>query len=264
MFTVAKNLMLRIWAHRQTIWMMIERDFKARYVGSAAGLLWSVIHPLMMVAIYSLIFSLVFGRKVGETPFSLWLFCALLPWIMFSEILKSSVGVIERHKNLITKTPFHAEILPLVIIGTSIVGHLIGFAVLMVLLLIFRQPLGWYGFTIPFYMICLVFFSMGLSWIISSLNVFIRDVGQIMNVVLQLWFYLCPIIYPSTIIPEQYRFLLRLNPMYFITEGYRRALVYNEGIPVVDFLYFAFLTVVFFLSGGWIFRRLKTQFAEIL
>ncbi len=264
MLKTTKNFLGRIWSNRQTLWLMIERDFKSRYVGSAAGLAWSILHPLLKVGIYTLIFSLVFGRRVGDVPFSLWLFCALLPWLMFSEILNNSIGIIEKHRSLITKTPFHSEILPLVVIGASATSHLIGFGVLVVVLLLCQQSIGLFALTLPFYLLCLVFLSLGLSWLIASLNVFIKDVGQIVGVVLQLWFYLCPIIYPATIIPQKYHFLMRLNPVYFITEGYRRALLYNEGVPLVDFLCFAGFCVSMLFLGGWVFRRLKSQFAEVL
>ncbi len=260
----AKNFIGSIWSNRQALWMLIERDFKSKYVGSAAGLVWSVLHPLLMVGVYSLIFSLIFGRTIGETPFSLWLFCALLPWMMFSEVLRSSTGIIERHKNLITKTPFHSEILPLVVIGASTTGHLIGSGVLLALLVIFRQPIGLFALTLPLYLICLIFFSLGLSWLISSLNVFFRDTSQIINVVLQLWFYSCPIVYPPTIIPDSFQFLLKLNPVYFVIEGYRRALLYNEGVPLIDFTIFCGFCFSFLFLGGWVFRRLKSQFAEVL
>lgn len=243
---------------------MVEREFRARYVGSFGGVFWAVIHPLMLVFVYTLIFSLIFGRRIGDTPFALWLFCALLPWIMFTEIVKNSCGVIEKNKNLVTKTPFRSEILPLVVIGSALTGHLIGFGVLLVLLFLCKQWIGWYVLTLLFYLPCLMLFSLGLSWLVASVNVFARDVGQTVSIVLQLWFYLCPIIYPASIIPEQYHFLLRLNPMYFITEGYRRALLDNQGIPVVDTLYFLGITLVLLFIGGWTFRRLKGQFAEVL
>lgn len=259
-----RNFLFRIWQHRNTLWLMIERDFKSRYVGSFAGILWSIIHPLMLVAVYTLIFSLIFGRRIGETPFALWLFCALLPWIMFTEIIKGSAGVIEKNKNLITKTSFHSEILPFVVIGTALTGHLIGFCVLLFLLLLCGQSIGLYAFTIPFYLLCLALFSLGLSWIVAALNVFIKDIGQAINVILQLWFYLCPIIYPAKIIPEKYHFLLRLNPMYFITEGYRNALLNNQGICLIDSVYFLGITLLLLFIGGWTFRRLKGQFAEVL
>ena len=259
-----RNFLLRIWQHRDTLWLMIERDFKSRYVGSFGGVFWAVIQPLMLVFVYTLIFSLIFGRKIGDTPFALWLFCALLPWIMFTEIVKGSCGVIEKNKNLVTKTPFRSEILPLVVIGSALTGHLIGFGVLVTLLLLCKQSLGLYSLTILFYLPCLMLFSLGFSWLVASVNVFARDVSQAINVVLQLWFYLCPIIYPVEIIPEKYQFLLRFNPMYFITNGYRRALLDNQGIPVVDFLYFLGITLLLLFIGGWTFRRLKGQFAEVL
>jgi len=243
---------------------MIDRDFRTRYVGSFGGLFWAILQPLMQVFVYTLIFSLIFGRKIGDTPFALWLFCALLPWIMFTEIVKSSCGVIEKNKNLVTKTPFRSEILPLVVIGSALTGHLVGLGVLVTLLLLCRQPFALHALTLLFYLPCLMLFSLGLSWLVASVNVFVKDVNQSISVLLQLWFYLCPIIYPSSIIPEKYHFLLRLNPMYFITEGYRRALLSHQGIAVIDFIYFFCITLILLFVGAWTFRRLKGQFAEVL
>ena len=117
---------------------------------------------------------------------------------------------------------------------------------------------------LPFYIFSRFILLLGLNWLVASLRLFIKDIGQAINVVLQLWFYLCPIIYPAKIIPEQYHLFLRLNPMYFITEGYRRALLNNQGIPVIDFLYFLGVTLLLLFIGGWTFRRLKGQFAEVL
>ncbi len=244
--------------------MLVERDFKSRYVGSMGGLAWSILNPLLQVAIYSLIFSLVFGRTILGAPFTLWLFAGLLPWITFAEVIKNSAGSLEKNRNLITKTPFPAEILSLVTIGTAFTAHVVGFLVLLGLLLVFHHPPGAAAATLPFYAVCLAAFSLGLSWLVAALNVFVRDTAQVMNLVLQLWFYLCPIIYPLSIIPESYRFLLRLNPLVFITEGYRRALIENRGIPLADMAYFLLVTFVFLVLGGWMFRRLKGQFPEVL
>jgi len=244
--------------------MLVERDFRSRYVGSMGGLAWSILNPLLQVAIYSLIFSLVFGRTVGGAPFALWLFAGLLPWITFADILKNSAGSLEKNRNLITKTPFPAEILSIVTIGTAFTAHVIGFFVLLVLLLVFHHPPGIAAVTLPLYALCLALFSLGLSWLVAALNVFVRDTAQMVTLVLQLWFYLCPIIYPLSVIPESYRFLLRLNPLVFITEGYRRALIENRGVPLTDMAYFLLFALVLLVLGGWMFRRLKGQFPEVL
>jgi ABC-type polysaccharide/polyol phosphate export permease len=259
-----KNFVFRVSQNRYPLFFLIERDFRARYTGSAVGVMWSLIQPLMMVGVYSLIFSLVFGRRIGNTPFALWLFCALLPWMTFSEIVKGSAGIIEKYRSLVTKTSFQPEVLVLVVIGAAVTNHVMGFAVLLALLLLVNQTMGLLILTVPFYLACLVFFSLGLGWLVSSLNVFLKDVGQAIGVILQLWFYLTPIIYPSSIIPEKFRALLCLNPLYFVTEGYRRGLLSNEGVVVHDLVVFSCLTIGCLMMGGYVFRRLKGQFTEVL
>ncbi|MBI5558035.1 MAG: ABC transporter permease [Deltaproteobacteria bacterium] len=250
--------------HRHTLFLMIERDFKTRYVQSVGGVFWAFLNPLLLVLVYSLIFSLVFSREVGDVPFSLWLFSALLPWLFFSDVLKNAVTILEKNKNLIIKSPFQPELLSLVVIGAGLVGHLAGIGIILLLLLLFGHFPGVCVLTLLFYTVCLLFFCLGLSWIVSALYLFVRDIGQFIHVILQLWFYLCPIVYPDTIIPEKYVFLYRLNPMYFIVQGYRRALIYNQSIVWVDFFIFAGWACLFLLAGSFIFGRLKNQFAEML
>ncbi|MFZ5765119.1 MAG: ABC transporter permease [Thermodesulfobacteriota bacterium] len=251
-------------AHRQTLQLMIERDFRTRYVQSIGGMLWAFANPLLLVLVYTLIFSLVFRREAGEAPFALWLFAGLLPWLFFSEVLKNAVTVIEKNKNLVVKTPFQPELLSLVVIGAALVGHAAGVAILLLLLLATGHPPGIGILVLPFYTMALVAFSLGLSWIISSLYLFVRDIGQVVQLLLQLWFYLCPIVYPASIIPEKYRFLYSLNPMYFIIRGYRQALVEANNIVGGDVLLFLGWTGAALLIGAFVFGRLKNQFVEML
>lgn len=250
--------------HRHTLYLMIERDFRTRYVQSIGGIFWAFLSPLLLVLVYSLIFSLIFSRQVSEVPFSLWLFSALLPWLFFSEVLKNSVTIIEKNKNLVIKSPFQPELLSLVVLGAGLVGHLAGIGIMLILLLITGHFPGLNGLTFIFYLGCMMIFSLGLSWMISSLYLFVRDIGQFIHILLQLWFYLCPIVYPASIIPEKYQFLYRLNPMYFIVEGYRRALINNEFIVFSDFVVFVGWTAFFLVSGSFVFARLKNQFVEML
>ena len=243
---------------------MIERDFRTRYVQSIGGVLWAFVHPLLLVLVYSLIFSLVFSREAGEVPFSLWLFSGLLPWLFFSEVLRNSVTVIEKNKNLVVKSPFQPELLSLVVIGAGLVGHGAGVGILLLLLIASGHPPGVGILTLFYYTGCLIGFSLGLSWVISSLYLFVRDIGQFVQIFLQLWFYLCPIVYPETIIPEKYSVLYRFNPMYFIIQGYRKALIESSGIALGDALLFLGWTGATLLVGSFVFGRLKNQFVEML
>ena len=250
--------------HRQTLKLMIERDFRNRYVQSIGGVVWAFLNPLLLVLVYSLIFSLIFSREVRDVPFSLWLFSALLPWLFFSEILKNSVTVIEKNKNLVVKSPFQPELLSIVVIGSGLVGHVPSIGIILILLLLAGHPPGIAALTVVFYSVCLIIFSIGISWIISSLYLFVRDIGQLIHILLQLWFYLCPIVYPESIIPVKFKSIYHLNPMYFIVQGYRRALIYNEHIVSGDLFIFICWSFFFLLAGSFIFGRLKKQFVEML
>jgi lipopolysaccharide transport system permease protein/teichoic acid transport system permease protein len=254
----------KLWQYRTTLSLLVVRDIQNRFVGSLGGMVWTVLHPLLLVATYSLIFSHVFGRTMRDVPFAIWLFSALLPWITFNEALRSATNCLQRYHNLIKKTPLPSELLVLVPIGAAGITHAVGLCVLIVLILGFGPSLTPTALLIPGYLVCLGLLCLGLGWLLASLNVFFRDVFQILNVILNVWFYLTPIIYPLKVLPESYRVWMAWNPMFFITEGYRLSLLYGEHPPWSVAGPFCLWSLIFLGVGGMLFRRLKRHFPEVL
>lgn len=262
------NFLRKVVLHRGLIKNLVVRDLKSRYVGSAMGVFWSVIHPLVLLASYTYVFSVVLkqqlGPEAGISSFAVYLFCGILPWLLFQETVARSSNILVDNANLITKTLFPAEILPVSVLLANLVNHLIGVALLLVIVIIGFHQFSLLTFVAPIYLVALLLFSQGLSWIIASLQVFLRDTAQVMTVVLTFWFWLTPIFFDEKRIPSQLVFLMHLNPLAQIVVGYRHCLLSAEPPrwQGLVFLYAAALLV--FISGGLFFRHSKKSFADVL
>jgi len=246
---------------------MALREVKSRYAGTTFGLIWSVAQPLAMIVIYWLVFSV--GLKIqteAGMPFVIVFLAALIPWTMFSEALTTSTNAITGNPHLVKKMVFPTEILPMVNLTVGLVSHTIMLFILVVLLAFYRIPLTVHVFQFLYYLGALCVLTLGLGWLCSTLNVFFRDTGQILQVVLNLWFWLTPIVWSMQVIPPQYRTILRLNPMFYVVEGYKASLVYHSPLWQ-DYeigIYFWAVCLAVCLLGVSVFRRLKPEFAEVL
>ena len=247
---------------------MVIRDLKQRYVGSLLGIFWSVIHPLTQLILYYFIFAVVFkirlGPEYGGTNFAVWLIAGLLPWMFFAEtVTRASTTVVEQ-SNLIKKMVFPSEIFPIVSLMAAIVSHLIGLTILISFLLISGYGISLQILLVFPYMLIAAIFALGISWFVSSVNVFLRDVGQVIGVMVNIWFYLTPIVYPSVRIPGKLQGLFRLNPMFHVIEGYRMALLGKINMDITNLSYLLLVTVIILVIGALTFRRLKPIFADVL
>jgi len=243
-------------------------DLKKRYMGSFGGIIWSVLNPLVMILTYYLIFSYVFGGKVqaenGTTSYALWLVGGLVPWYFFSETVNRSTGALQENQALVTKTLFPSEIIPVCLLVSGVINHLIGLCILFVFAVAITGGVSvYFPFTVVYFFLASLM-VLGLSWALSSLNVFIRDVGQLVGIVLNLWFYFTPIFYPVSIIPERYRTLLEINPMYHVVEGYRNSIISGKYPDPYHLLYLSVVSLSVFVVGGLIYKRLKPAFADVL
>ena len=247
---------------------MIIRDMQRRYVGSLLGIFWSVIQPLTQLLIYYFIFSVVFkmrlGPEYGGTHFAVWMISGLLPWLLFAEVMSRSPGSVLDQSNLIKKMVFPSEILPIVTLSAAIVSHLIGMIILIGLLLALGGAISIKILLIIPYLIALGLFALGISWILSALNVFLRDIGQVIGVVINIWFFLTPIVYTRERVPAALQKLFGLNPMLHVVEGYRAALLGKAEMDIAGFSYVLMVGTIFLIIGALTFRRLKPTFADVL
>ncbi len=265
---IFSNFLQKICIQRGLIRNFVMRDLQARYVGSFMGFFWSVIHPIVLLVSYTFVFSIIFGLRPhpesGTTSFPLFLFCSILPWLFFQETLQRSSTVLIENANLITKTLFPSEILPLVVMLSGLVNHLIGFAILLCILLFTLGKLSLYILFVPVYFLLLMLFTLGISWFISSLNVFVRDVSQVLSVVLTFWFWFTPIFYSTDRFPPKLLYLVRCNPLAHFVGGYRDCLL-RMRMPDLEMLaILAAVSLLVFAAGGLFFRKIKREFVDVL
>jgi len=259
---------LGLYRHGALIRNFVRRDLQARYKGSAIGLFWSVVHPLVMLVLYTYVFSSILKVRVGAAEgtesFAIYLFCGMLPWNAFGEGVGRSTSIIRENANLIKRTIFPSEVLPIYPVVSGIFNQLIGLGILLVGMLVTAHRFSPLILVLPAVLLLQFALTVGLSWIVAGITVFVRDLGQIVGVVLTIWVFLTPIFYPPTLIPERLRILLVANPMFALIESYR-CLILKGQLPSWEILaVLAFVAVPVFLLGYWMFTRMQGAFADVI
>jgi len=253
----------KLLGYRDLLWQMIRTDLRGRYLGSLLGLSWTVIHPLVMIGIYILVFSRLMGARLAgnsASPYSfgIYLCAALLPWNLFAEVMTRSTTVLLEHANLVKKMAFPNILLHLYVAGTSMVHAAIVMSIFLVVLLGVGQAPPAAALAVWILLTALqLLLAMGIGLVASTLNVFFRDVGQIVTVLLQVWFWLTPIVYVADVLPAAARRILRFNLMAWFARGQQQAIL-NHDLPGTGLLsILASLAVVTFLAGVIFYAALR-------
>ncbi|MBN8733903.1 MAG: ABC transporter permease [Acidobacteria bacterium] len=253
---------------RALIWQLVRRDWEQRYIGSAAGWLWGLIHPLVLLLSWTFVFQICMRNPpppgAVTQNYTLYLLAGYLPWFLFQEtVVRSSNSMVE-HANLITKTLFPSEVIPISIFFSSLINHLLTLSLVVATSLLWEDHFSVVMLTLPFYMFCVGLLAVGLGWIAAGLQVYLRDTAQIVSVALTLWFWLTPIFVFEEQYPPEVRFLLQWNPLALFVRAYRDRLL-SSRLPTFDeisgILAFSIGT---FIIGGLCFRQLKRGFADVL
>lgn len=253
---------------RDLLFQLVRRDFRQRYVGSAAGWLWGVIHPLVLLLSWVFVFQMCLRIELprGEVTqnYAMFLLCGFLPWLLFQETVQRSATSVVEHSNLITKTVFPAEIIPVSVFLSSLISHLLTLALVVAAVAVVLKHFSLMMLTLPLYMLLLGLFAVGIGWVVASLHVYLRDTAQVVTVVLTLWFWLTPIFIWESSYPEPVRFLLKANPLAHLVRAYRDRLL-SYRLPSLEELgVLAGCGVAAFIAGGLFFRHLKRGFADVL
>lgn len=254
-------------SQRQLIFSMAKREVATQYVGSILGFIWTFIHPMVMIFVFWVVFSVGFRvRPMNNVPFVVWLTAGMAAWFLFSGIINGTASCLVANAHLIKKTLFQSHILPVIKIVSYMITHGVFLAVLLGLILFQKMPFSLYYFQFLYYLICLVVLALGLSWAFSALNVFIRDVGQIVGVIMQIGFWATPIFWDINIMPPKIQMFFKLNPMFYIVQGYRESFIYFRPFweHPLQTVYFWVVSSALLLIGAVIFQRLKPQFADAL
>lgn len=259
-----QNLIYR----RTVLFQLVRRDFEQRFVGSVAGWLWGVIHPLVMLVSWIFVFEVCLKVTLPANEvtqrYSLWLFCGILPWLLFQETVLRSASSLLDNANLITKTVFPAEIVPVSIFLSSLINHFLALGLVLAIIGFYIGHFSLWMLFLPVYMLIIGLFAVGVGWIVSSLQVYLRDTAQVISVVLTLWFWTTPIMINEQRFPERLRFLLRLNPLSFLVRAYRERLLSYRAPSLHDLAIVSAYAASAFVLGGLFFRHLKRGFADVL
>lgn len=262
------NFLRKLVQGRSLIKNLVVRDLRQRYVGSFVGLAWSVVHPIVLLVSYTFVFSVIFhvklGTETGGTNFPVFLFAGILPWLTFQDTVTRSSTTILENSGLITKTLFPSEFLPLAILVSNLANHLIGLAVLLVVTIGFFHKWSWVLLLVPFILLLLFLFTLGFSWLVSSLNVFLRDTAQLLGILLTFWFWFTPIFFTERFMPGPLRFALRVNPLAHIVSAYRDCILHGQVPSASTWLWMSGLAGIMFLTGALFFRYTKRAFADVL
>jgi lipopolysaccharide transport system permease protein/teichoic acid transport system permease protein len=246
---------------------MSKKDIKARYLGSFLGILWAFIQPTVQILIFWYVFQVGFkNAPVDNFPFILWLISAMIPWFFISDSIIGSTNSIMENNYLVKKVVFRVSILPIVKIYSALFVHLFFIVFMIIMFSIYGYKPNVYYFQIIYYLFSSIILLLGISWITSSLVIFLKDIGQIIAVLVQFGFWLTPIFYSINTIPEKYHFIIKLNPFFYIVEGYRETFVYQKWFWEHPWLTLNFwiITFVFLLVGTIVFKKLRPHFADVL
>lgn len=263
-------LALTLWHNRHLIAQMTKREVVGRYRGSALGLLWSFLNPVLMLVVYTFVFSVVFKARWGvggeetKTQFAVVLFVGMIVHGLFAEVLNRAPRLILSNVNYVKKVVFPLDILPAVSMGAALFHTLASLVVLLIAFVIFNGYLHWTALFTPLVLLPLVILTLGLSWIFASLGVFIRDISQTIGTVTTVMMFLSPVFFPITALPEVYRPLITANPLTFIIEQAREVLIQGHLPDWVDLgIYTLAATAVAWAGYAW-FQKTRKGFADVL
>jgi lipopolysaccharide transport system permease protein len=251
-----------LFKHRELIGVLVAKQLKLRYRGSVLGFLWTLLNPLLLMLVYTLVFSIYFRLDMDKYP--AFLFTGLLPWIWFASSLQQAVTCILDSAGLVSRSQFPAEVLPVVALTSNTVNFLLSVPLLFVLLLAFRVELGIAALAFPVLIALEYLLALGLVLILSALNVFFRDLQHIIIHLLAVLQFLTPIFYPLTLVPEPFRPWAFVNPLTVLISSFQDVLFFNRFPPWPPLLGLLLLACVVLSVTAPMFTRYKRTFAEAL
>lgn len=262
-----KRFLLEISKNKRLLFKLAKNDFKSKYIGNFLGLLWAFIQPTITILIFWFVFQVGFkSQPIDNFPFILWLISGMIPWFFFAESLVASTSSIINNSFLVKKIVFKVSLLPIVQIISSLMIHSFFIIFIFGMFMYYGYWPTVYWLQILYYLFCACCFLLGITLLTSSLIVFFKDIGQIVGMLIQFGFWLTPIFWSIKILPEEYKFLIELNPVYYIIEGYRDSLIYNIwfwGKIELTIQYWA-ITFLFLFIGSTVFRKLRPHFADVM
>ena len=259
-----------LWHNRQLIVQMTKREVVGRYKGSAMGLAWSFFNPIIMLTVYTFVFSVIFKARWGtggdesKTQFAVVLFVGMIVHGLFAEVLNRAPSLILSNANYVKKVVFPIEILPVVTLGAALFHSLISLGVLLAAFALFNGYLHWTAVLTPLVLLPLVILTTGLAWMLASLGVFLRDVGQTIGIITMIAMFLAPVFYPVTALPENFQPWIMANPLTFIIEQAREVLIWGRLPNWAGLGAYTLIAVAITWAGYAWFQKTRKGFADVL
>lgn len=252
-----------LWKYRELIYILTLRDVKVRYKQTVLGILWAIIQPLFMMVIFTFFFGRLAGVPSEGVPYPIFAYTGLLLWTFFSNALNSSANSLIRDSSLITKIYFPRMIIPLAAVGASLIDFFIAFGLLALLMIYYGTNVSAQILILPVFVGLTVFLAAGAGMWLAALNVKYRDIRYVLPFAIQVGLFVTPVIYPTDFVPEKWRWLLMLNPLTGLIEGFRSSIFGKPFDPAsigISFVVISFVMIFSFFA----FRRMEREFADIV
>ncbi len=261
-----------LWQNRKLIWKLAKNDFKTRYAGSTMGRVWAFVQPIVTVLMYYFVFGVIFPTRAQlvangiEAPYVVWLTAGLVPWFYFSEALGNGTSALMEYNYLVKQVVFKISILPIIKVIAATFIHIAFAGMLLVMYFFYGFGPSIYLLQLVYYSVCMFILVLAISYTTCAVVVFFKDLTQIIQIVLQVGMWATPILWDLSYLPEKYRIFFKLNPVYYIVNGYRSALFEKQWFweDFYSTMFFWITTVVIFGIGTLVFKRLKVHFADVL
>jgi lipopolysaccharide transport system permease protein len=265
-----REMIASFWRNRNLIYTLTKREVIGRYRGSLLGMAWSFFNPVLMLLIYTFVFSVIFksrwggGGEESQTEFAIVLFVGMIVHGLFSECLNRAPGLILSNVNYVKKVIFPLEILPWVALSSALFHGAISLIVLLAAQLLLSQQIMWTALLFPLVLLPLVFATMGCAWFLAGLGVYVRDIGQITGMVTTILMFLSPVFYPVSALPDQYQVWLQINPLTFIIEEGRNTLIFGKVPDIRQWSLMGAAGLITAWIGFVWFQKTRKGFADVL
>ena len=259
-----------LWRNRQLIVQMTRREVVGRYRGSVMGLAWSFFNPILMLVVYTFVFSVVFKARWGtggdesQTTFAIVLFVGLIVYNLFAEMAIRAPGLILSNVNYVKKVIFPLEILPVVGLCAALFHSLISLGVLLIAILLIKGSLVWTVIYFPLILVPLLIATLGIAWFLASLGVFVRDVGQTIGILTTVLMFLSPVFFPISALPENFQFWQKFNPLTFTIEQSRAVIIFGKQPDWAALTLYVLASLLVAWAGYWWFQKTRKGFADVL
>jgi len=265
------SALLGIWGYRDLLHQLVRRNIEVRYRGTMIGVIWMVVTPLVMLAVYTFVFGVVFkarwtagGFGDSKVAYSLLLFCGMTVFNIFSESVNSSVVIVTNNPNYVKKAVFPLELLPVSAVVSACFFGLIWIVILFIGILLFIHKLYFTAVCLPLIFIPLILFSCGIAWFVASLGVFIRDLAHMITIVMMVLYFMTPVFYNAEMVPANLRFILFFNPLALTIDSVRKVLTYGQWPGWFELWIVTLFSMAVFQLGYFWFMKTKRGFADVL